>query len=326
MTTWAQPERRPVAASSFSRAGQVPLRRRPPRGCTPAPRAGFPPPAAARLGHDFGRVRVHTAAGEGGAAARLGRRPAPAGGKRGEAFPGDDIGAAPGSRLKRTDTTGALVGGGIGGALGAVVGGLVGGPVGALIGAGIGGLAGGLIGNAASGPGARAAGTPSLALSNDTYSDNATESRKNVQFDVTIPAGHKATDYALVNWVKGSMKDGSGTYFKAKMYGSVVDANYSSWVVDSVDADPIYWSDASGRWNYRTTPSGFYATDSPGPALSTELGAVYALNFRIGLYKLSDLPATTSGTIGGATAIAERPWQYSVVVDPRTGAFTHPAI
>jgi hypothetical protein len=120
------------------------------------------------------------------------------------------------------------------------------------------------------------------------------------------------------------MKDGAGNYFKAVMYGSTVDANYSSWQVDSVDPDPVYWSETGSRWNYTVVPGGFYATDDPGPALNTEHGAVYALNFKIGLYKLSDLPATTSGTISAAS-IAEKPWEYSVVVDS-AGAFTHPAL
>jgi hypothetical protein len=51
---------------------------------------------------------------------------------------------------------------------------------------------------------------------------------------------------------------------------------------------------------------------------------VYDLNFRIGLYRLSDLPATTSGNLGGATALSEAPWRYSVKVDPVTGTFSHP--
>jgi hypothetical protein len=105
------------------------------------------------------------------------------------------------------------------------------------------------------------------------------------------------------------------------MYGSLVDFNFPSWQVDSVDPDPVYWSDASGRWNYNVTADGFNATDDPGPALTSEHGAVYAVNFAIGLYKLSDLPTATTGTIS-ATPIDEKPWQYSVVVDA-AGAFSH---
>jgi hypothetical protein len=165
---------------------------------------------------------------------------------------------------------------------------------------------------------------PSLSLSNDTYNDTATESHKKIHFNVSVPSSGNVKDYALVNWVKGYMKDGSGNYFKAKMYGSTVDANYSSWQVDSVDPDPIYWSEPGTRWNYNVVSGGFYATDDPGPALHTEHKAVYALKFKIGLYKFSDLPATTSGTIS-ATPLEEKPWQYSVKVSS-TGTFSHPNI
>jgi hypothetical protein len=91
-----------------------------------------------------------------------------------------------------------------------------------------------------------------------------------------------------------------------------------------MDADPVYWSDAGGRWNYASTPHGFYATDSPGPARSSQHGAEFALQFQMGLYRLADLPATTTGTIG-ATPLAMVPWQYSVKVDA-AGRFTHPAL
>ena len=253
-----------------------------------------------RFGHDFSQVPVHTDA------RAEGRMTSEA--KRLESFPEEDTGTSPGSRLKRGTTVGGLIGAGIGG----VLGGLIGGP----IGAGLGAAAGGLIGSAASG---------SLSLSNDSYSDIPTESHKKIRFNAVVPLGHKATEYALVNWVKGYMKDGSGKYFKVKSYGVVVDSNFPSWRVDSADPDPVYWSSPARRWNYSTTPNGFYATDDPGPALKSERGAVYARNYRIGLYKLSDLPLTTSGTIS-ASPIEEKPWQYSVVVDPKTGAFTHPSI
>jgi len=236
--------------------------------------------------------------------------------KAAETFPGEEEYVHP--VLKRTDdtTTGALVGAGAGAVAGAGIGALVGGPMGALVGGAIGGGAGAL-------GGLFATAKPSLSLSGDTYTDSATDSRKNIQFDVAVPWILPNWAYVLVNWIKGSMKDGTGKPFKVTMYGSSVDADFASWQVDSVDADPVYWSDSTGRWNYTTTPTGFFATDSPGPALSTELGAVYDLDFKIGLYRRFDVPDTTTGTIS-ATPIEEKPWRYSVKVDPVTGAFTHP--
>jgi hypothetical protein len=165
----------------------------------------------------------------------------------------------------------------------------------------------------------------SLSLSNNSYKDTASESRKNIKFNVKVPTGSSVGDYALVNWVKGYMKKGDGTYWKAKMYEKSVDANYTDYQVDSVDKDPVYWSDAASRWNFKKVGAdGFYATDNPGPALNTETGAEYNLDFKIELYKLSDLPATTSGDIGTAKSkvIASQNWDYKVKVSDK-GAFTH---
>jgi hypothetical protein len=167
---------------------------------------------------------------------------------------------------------------------------------------------------------------PELSLSSDSYDDTgkADESHKNIKFSVKIPSGLEKKDYALVNKLKGHEKKGDGTYFKVKMYESTVDFNFSSFQVDSVDKDPVYWSDTSARWNYDASGDGFSATDDPGPALSSEHGAEYAVNFKLGIYKLADLPMTTTGSIS-ATPIAEKDWQYSVKVDDK-GKFTHPSI
>jgi hypothetical protein len=166
--------------------------------------------------------------------------------------------------------------------------------------------------------------TPTLALSDDSYDDSGGESHKKIKFDVSVPNGVAPQDYALVNKLKGFEKAGDGTFFKVKMYENSVNFNFPDWQVDSVDPDPVYWSKGTTRWRYNSTTGGFYATDDPGPALSSEHGAVYAVNFKIGLYKLADLPATTTGTIN-ATALDEKPWQYSVRVG-NDGTFTHPGI
>ncbi|ASS48519.1 MAG: hypothetical protein A3D31_07825 [Candidatus Fluviicola riflensis] len=164
-----------------------------------------------------------------------------------------------------------------------------------------------------------------ISFSGNSYTDSATESRKNIKFNVTVPKGLKREDYALVNWVKGYMKQGNGRYFTAVLYGSTVTANYGSYQVDSLDPDPIYWSEPGARWTYNKEGSTkFTATDSPGPALSTETGADYNLNFKLQVYRLSDIPATTSGNLGGAEskAIATVFWKYKVKVSA-TGKFSH---
>jgi hypothetical protein len=164
-----------------------------------------------------------------------------------------------------------------------------------------------------------------LWVSNVTYKDSAASSHKKIYFWVRVPKDSTRNDYVLVNWIKGHMKKGDGTYWKAKMYGSLVNANFGGWQVDSVDADPVYWSDASGRWNYvNAGDDAFYGTDDPGPALSTETGAKYKLDFKIELYKRSDVPVTTTGNLGGAESkgLSSINWTYHVDVDA-SGKFTH---
>lgn len=164
-----------------------------------------------------------------------------------------------------------------------------------------------------------------IAFSGNTYTDSATTSLKKIKFIVTVPKGLNREDYALVNWNKGYMKKGDGTYFKAKDYGTVRDANYPTYQVDSLDTDPVYWSEPGTRWRYnKEGTTKFTATDSPGQAESTEYGADYNLQFKIQVYRLADIPATTSGNLGGAEskAIATAFWEYKTKVSA-TGKFTH---
>jgi hypothetical protein len=167
---------------------------------------------------------------------------------------------------------------------------------------------------------------PSLSFSNDSYVDSGKTSHKVIHFDVTVPIPLDDHKIALVNNIQGHGKFAGGSFWKVKMYGSLVDANFPSMQVDSVDADPVYWSDATSRWNYNLTDTGFFATDDPGPpAYNFDPGDETKFKFKTGLYWLADLPLTTSGSIS-ATPIEEKTWEYSVVADPTTGALTHPAI
>ncbi len=97
----------------------------------PAPVAITTRPAGSRLLADFSRTSI---------------LPGAARDKALERYPGDERGSAPGDRLKRTTTAGALIGGGVGAVLGRALGFLVGGFPGAAIGAAAGGLVGGLVG------------------------------------------------------------------------------------------------------------------------------------------------------------------------------------
>lgn len=216
----------------------------------------------------------------------------------------------------------------IGGVLGAGAGALIGGGAGALIGGGIGVVAGGLVGGLTGGSPAApaAAARPTLALSNNRYADSGNTCEKLIHFDVTVPAGLRAADYCLVNKVQGFRRTPDGSYDRVISYGSVVDNNFPTEQVDSVDEDPVYWSHpVRGRWNYTVTSNGFMATDNPGPNDHVFApGYVAAQRFRIGLYELARVPTTTTGTIS-TTPIQELPWEFSVVADA-AGAITHPTL
>lgn len=166
---------------------------------------------------------------------------------------------------------------------------------------------------------------PTLSLSGDTYTDSGSKSQKDITFNVKVPSSLKAEDYCLVNKVMGFIKKADGTFAKAILYGTATEVNFATEQVDSVDADPVYWSTSSARRNYIATGDGFKATDSPGPHDHTyHAKEETALKFHIGVYKLADVPTTTTGTIA-TTPIQELPWQYSVKVDA-AGAITHPAL
>ncbi|ATL48866.1 hypothetical protein COR50_17780 [Chitinophaga caeni] len=162
-----------------------------------------------------------------------------------------------------------------------------------------------------------------LRVSNNVYTDTAVQSTKDIRFTVFVPRGLRRDDYVLVNWVRGHMRSGPATFFQVRMYGNLVDANFPNFQVDSVDADPIYWSTAASRQNFNIDNARqFHATDSPGPALNTEHGADYDLHFRMGVYRLADVPAATTGNLGRARAIVSRYWSYRVRVSA-AGTFSH---
>jgi hypothetical protein len=167
---------------------------------------------------------------------------------------------------------------------------------------------------------------PTMSVSGDSYDDSggARYSAKKIKFTVDVPAGGDVHDWALVNWVKGSDKGADGKPYKAKVYDTITDIDFASFQVDSQDADPVYWSDASGRWNYIAVgANGFYATDSPGPKSHVwDAGEQVNLSYKMSLYKLADLPLTTTGDVGGATPVQEYPWEMKVHCDA-AGNITH---
>lgn len=176
-----------------------------------------------------------------------------------------------------------------------------------------------------SGSGGRSGSAPSasIALTGDAYTDTATESRKDIKFNATWSGGAQA-DYVIVQWVKGSIKNDKGKPFKVSMYDKLVDSDFADWQIDSIDADPAYWSKGGVRWNYNVdAPNKFSATDSPGPVKSSwGSGAQAKLSFKTGVYKNADVPNKTTGSIVATPLSSLEPWEYNVTVDA-AGKFTH---
>ncbi len=165
-----------------------------------------------------------------------------------------------------------------------------------------------------------------LSLANNNYTDTATTSIKNIRFNVFIPRGLNMRDYALVNFLRGEMLIVPGpVHPNVRMYGALVPFNFPAEQVDSVDADPIYWSTAGSRWNYNIAGRNFSATDAPGPRSGNTFnpGESANVNFRIAVFRVRDLPVVTAGNVGATRPLVSRRWRFSVVRDV-AGNITHP--
>ena len=108
------------------------------------------------------------------------------------------------------------------------------------------------------------------------------------------------------------------------MYGSTVPANYTNWVIDSVDDDPAYWS-GYPHYNHEWLGGNVYVVDDdPGPALSSETGCVYNVDFTIGLYCTNEVPRSgCAAQPSTGTPFDTKTWDYKVSVTTN-GTFTHP--
>ena len=168
-----------------------------------------------------------------------------------------------------------------------------------------------------------------IVQTNNFYDDttNTNESHKVIrhQFSPT-PAGDAANHFCFVQRLKGSFKYADGSYMLiGTMYGnSNVPCNFTNWVIDSVDDDPAYWS---GYPHYNHESAGgnvYYVEDDPGPALSTETGCVYNVDFTIGTYCTNEVPANgCAAQPSTGTPFDTAAWDYKVTVTTN-GTFTHP--
>ena len=162
----------------------------------------------------------------------------------------------------------------------------------------------------------------SLTLSNHiSYDDSGGESHKHVNFNVTVPGGLNAREYALVNHIKGmAVRNARDDPFYVTMDQISLPFYFPNWRVDSPDHDPVYASSGTIRWNYTPTANGFSTTDDPGPARTSEPNSLWDLCFRTELHRLSSVPEDYSSPLPAPLDV--KYWQYYVRVDS-AGRFSH---
>lgn len=166
----------------------------------------------------------------------------------------------------------------------------------------------------------------SFTSSGDSYVDTDSSSRKTIRFDVGVDYGSDAQKCALVNWVQGTARKKDGTFLQAMLFDKVEDINFPTMRIDSVDKDPVYWSNSSGRWNYKFmvgTGDQFYATDSPGPP-AWEDGMDFDLKFKMCAYCIDDVSTTSSAAGSGVkNPLQCIDWVFKAKFDAAAKKFTH---
>lgn len=162
----------------------------------------------------------------------------------------------------------------------------------------------------------------SFTASDDTYIGN--QCTKDIKFTAKMKPGADEKKCVMVNWVQGSAKFKDGTYRRATVFDKGVDINFPTMQIDSVDTDPVYWSDSTGRWNYNGAGTGsISASDSPGPAKWLD-GMHSDLSFKMCLYCIDDVSAASDVAGSGVkNPLKCIPWEIKAKYDAKTGKCTH---
>lgn len=158
-----------------------------------------------------------------------------------------------------------------------------------------------------------------IKLTNSGWDESGDPIRKNVKFTFKAKCGTEK-NCCFVNFRKGYVKRISdGAYGKVKHLGNVVDANFPNWTIDSVDADPVYWSDAASRWNFVKVSDGeYYTTDAP----SLSKGYKRDYSFKMCIYNCKDVSSTAT-TLSFASALKCKSWDAKATFK-MDGTITHP--
>lgn len=164
----------------------------------------------------------------------------------------------------------------------------------------------------------------SFTASNDSYTDTPTDTRKNIKFTYKVKKGSDPKKCVMVNWIQGTAKNKDGTFRKVQMFDKTVDYNFPAMRIDSLDKDPVYWSNSSARWNYQSgATDAYYATDSPGPQVWVD-GIDYNLKFKMCLHCIDDVSTTSDASGSGVkNPLKCIDWTFKAKYDGAAKKFTH---
>jgi hypothetical protein len=162
-------------------------------------------------------------------------------------------------------------------------------------------------------------------------SSSETVSAKTVYFLFSpTPATQEAADhFCFVQRVKGYAYKRPGNYYGGTMYVTnsatavYYDYNFDNWVLDSPDGDPAFASPPHNWHPPSAVPNFWYTTDNPGPAPNYPTGAVWALDFELGIYCTNQVPTNgASPYLDVGTPFSTSTWDYKVQVTTNH-TFTH---
>ncbi|MDD4016430.1 MAG: hypothetical protein PHV28_00665 [Kiritimatiellae bacterium] len=141
----------------------------------------------------------------------------------------------------------------------------------------------------------------------------------------TVAAQH----FCFVQYMKGYMRRGDGSYFEFMQYsGQVTNMYFAAWTLDSLDDDPVYGT--YSHWGHmpdESLPNTYFVWDSPHPN-PFDSGTKCDMQFRTGIYCIKGVPETGAANqpyVG--TPFEEKTWVYQVTVTNDASGnliFTHP--
>ena len=163
----------------------------------------------------------------------------------------------------------------------------------------------------------------SFTSSGDTYTDSDKDTKKNIKFTFKVKDCADEKKCVMVNRVKGHSKSvKTGKPFKVTMFDKDVDYDFADLRIDSLDKDPVYWSDGGTRWRYDAEgKNSFFATDNPGPALR---GEDWDLTFQMCLHCTDDVEETSDAAGSGVkNPLNCIDWTFKAKYDEKTKAWEH---